>query len=88
MVIVTVSINIIFLNLNQIVIVAIITLHRTPFLNQLYMGLKVNPESGVPLSCLPAYFEACDAYAQRVDQEVTIIMIIRIIRIMRQSSLS
>jgi len=32
---------------------------------------KVNPESGVPLSCLPAYFEACDAYAQRVDQEVS-----------------
>ena len=32
---------------------------------------KVNPESGVPLSCLPAYFEAYDAYAQRVDNEVT-----------------
>jgi len=32
---------------------------------------KVNPESGVPLSCLPAYFEAYDAYAQRVDHEVS-----------------
>jgi len=32
---------------------------------------KVNPESGVPLSCLPAYFEASDAYAQRVDNEVS-----------------
>lgn len=32
---------------------------------------KVNPESGVPLSCLPAYFEAYDAYAQRVDNEVS-----------------
>jgi len=32
---------------------------------------EVKPESGVPLSCLPAYFEAYDAYAQRVDQEVS-----------------
>merc|ERR1712032_650230 len=32
---------------------------------------KVKPESGVPLSCLPAYFEAYDAYAQRVDNEVS-----------------
>merc|ERR1719220_2707083 len=32
---------------------------------------KVNPESGVPLSCLPAYFEAYDAYAQKVDNEVS-----------------
>ena len=44
---------------------------------------KVNPESGVPLSCLPAYFEAYDAYAQRVDNEVTIVIII-VIRIMRK----
>ena len=35
-----------------------------------YELAQVNPESGVPLSCLPAYFEAYDAYAQRVDQEV------------------
>jgi len=32
---------------------------------------KVNPDSGVTLSCLPAYFEAYDAYAQRVDNEVS-----------------
>jgi len=32
---------------------------------------RVNPESGVPLSCLPAYFEAYDAYALRVDNEVS-----------------
>ena len=35
-----------------------------------YELAQVNPESGVPLSCLPAYFEAYDAYAQRVDHEV------------------
>lgn len=29
------------------------------------------PTSGVPLSCLPAYFEAQDAYAQRIENEAT-----------------
>ena len=48
--------------------------HQTSLLE---LTLKVNPESGVPLSCLPAYFEAYDAYAQRVDNEVTMIIMIK-----------
>jgi hypothetical protein len=31
---------------------------------------KVLPSSGVTLGCLPAYFEAYDAYADRVEAEV------------------
>ena len=50
-----------------------IHLQCTISLSPLYVNYElaqVNPESGVPLSCLPAYFEAYDAYAQRVDHEV------------------
>ena len=47
----------------------ICTISLSPLLVN-YELAQVNPESGVPLSCLPAYFEAYDAYAQRVDHEV------------------
>ena len=47
----------------------ICTISLSPLLVN-YELAQVNTESGVPLSCLPAYFEAYDAYAQRVDHEV------------------